>query len=564
MTNRDTATRRTGRFIIAFLCACTVRSAIVRADDVALDQALKDDVILRAMVDELNRETAELHLPDLADPYFIEYAAQDTQTAYVAAELGSIASKQVDHNRPMRVTVRVGSYELDNTNVGRGGSSTGGSLPIDNDYTAIRQALWWATDRNYKGVAEIFARKRAFMEQKVIEDKPDDFSREEPVVALEAPHELTLPVAEMEQIVCAASRVFRDFPDVQESSALIQGAAGNRYLVNSEGTRVRDGGTGMQLTVRATVQADDGMQLFDTITFAAEKISDFPSGDAIAIQCRQLAERLIKLKNAPRLKEAYTGPVLLDPEPASGLFGVQFTDRFAGGQRPVGSRSDPDDFEKKIGKRILPRSVSVIDDPTQERINGMLALGAYKHDDQGIAAQKVELVEGGRLQTQVMSRNPSRTLKHSNGHGNGFYNPDAAISCLIMSSDDAVDAAGMREELLEAAEDEDLPFGMRIASISQAGPLEVYRVYPDGREELVRGVDYVRITLRAFKRILAVGDTPFVRNIPGGDSYQTVVAPALLFEELDLTPVDRDFDKPPFLPSPLLAQKQAASDAATQ
>ncbi len=81
-------------------------------------------------------------------------------------------------------------------------------------------------------------------------------------------------------------------------------------------------------------------------------------------------------------------------------------------------------------------------------------------------------------------------------------------------------------------------------------PLEVYKVFPDGREELVRGAELARIDLKAFKRILAAGDSPHVLNI-GRSVGQTVVAPALLFEELDLATIDRDFDKPPILSAPL-------------
>jgi TldD protein len=78
----------------------------------------------------------------------------------------------------------------------------------------------------------------------------------------------------------------------------------------------------------------------------------------------------------------------------------------------------------------------------------------------------------------------------------------------------------------------------------------MYKVFPDGHEELVRGAEIARIDLKVFKRMLAAGDTPYVLNTGGGDG-STVVAPAMLFEELDFAKIDRDFDKPPILPTPL-------------
>jgi hypothetical protein len=165
-----------------------------------------------------------------------------------------------------------------------------------------------------------------------------------------------------------------------------------------------------------------------------------------------------------------------------------------------------------------------------------------------------------------MSRNPSRKFDKSTGHGRGAQRPRSGFGCLIVTAADGVDAATMTEELLDAAADEGLEYGVRVAALGRVGgsrggygsyyggggsPLVVYKVYPDGREQLVRGVEIARIDLKAFKRMLALGDTPYVRNQVAWSGASTVAAPAMLFEELDVAKIDRDFDKPPILPSPL-------------
>ena len=144
-----------------------------------------------------------------------------------------------------------------------------------------------------------------------------------------------------------------------------------------------------------------------------------------------------------------------------------------------------------------------------------------------------------------------------------------------MTTDSAADEATLKEEMLEACADEDLEFGIKVASLGEAGssrrfgrfafldfggfggrrggptmPLVMYKVFPDGREELVRGAEFDRISPKAFKRILAAGEKLHVIN-KGGAEGRTVAAPALLFEELDLAKIDRDFDRPPVLPPPL-------------
>jgi hypothetical protein len=89
--------------------------------------------------------------------------------------------------------------------------------------------------------------------------------------------------------------------------------------------------------------------------------------------------------------------------------------------------------------------------------------------------------------------------------------------------------------------------------------LVMYKVSPDGKEELVRAAEIARFDLKAFKRMLAMGDKPYILNA-GGMPGRTIVAPAMLFEELDLAKIDRDFDKPPILPNPLVRGQEKPDD----
>jgi TldD protein len=540
---------------------------------------MQQDVLLRALVDELARNQNGLVLEGLQRPYFLEYALLDTAQAGVSADLGSVAERTTNHTRSLRSEVRVGSYVLDNTNfsggVGRGG---GASLPIENDYNAIRQAIWWSTDRQYKQVVEAFEKKKAFMESKMIEDKPDDFSREPPTVFFEERNEVAIDVVPLEKIAVTLSAIFQDFPAIQNSHVAVQGGIGNKYLVNTEGTRLRTAGSRFSVSVAATVQCDDGMELSDSLALQAKKFQDLPSLEEMSRRCRQMIDRLIAVKNAPKL-EAYSGPVLFEPEAAAAIFSQMLASRFAGGQRPVGSTTDPEDFEKKLDRRILPRFMDVRDDPTQETVAGQYVLAHYQYDDQGVPAQPVTLVDHGRLKALLMSRNPSKVLKSSNGHGRGFR-PSASVGCLMVTSSDPLDGKALKQEMLEACADEGLEYGLRIAALGSVGdgggglggyrqffggydgdgggsaPLATYKVYPDGREELVRGAELGNIDLKAFKRMLAAGDQPYVFNTTGRGSSATVSVPALLFEELDLAKVDRDFDKPPILPNPLARSRE--------
>ncbi len=539
------------RLTVAIALVALIPYERVRGDE-SVEREMKQDVVLRALVDELERGRTGLKLEGLEHPYFIEYGAIDIALAAVSADLGAVARRREGRLRRLRTALRVGSYVLDNTNFR--GDAYGGSvsMPIEDDYNALRQMVWWATDRHYKQVVEAFEKKKAFMKSKIIEDKPDDFSRESPVVHFGDRGKTAVETAPLERLALALSAVFKDFPEIQNSHVEVQGMAGNKYLVNTEGTRLRTAESRFSISVAATVQADDGMRLSDSLSLHARNLQDLPPLEELSERCREMAGRLITVKNAPTL-DSYTGPVLFEPEAAAAIFVQNFGHRFTGGQRSVGSSSSPDDFEKKLERRLLPRFLNVMDDPTHETLAGVQVMAHYEYDDQGVKARPVTLGEKGRLKALLMSRNPSKTFSNSTGHGCGVFRPSASVGCLIVTATEASDSAALNEELLEACADEGLEYGLRIVSLGGASaPLVMHKVYADGREESARGAAIAGIDLRAFKRLLAVGDTPYVLN--SGRWYgsaTTASVPALLFEELDLAKVDRDFDKPPILPHPL-------------
>src|SRR5262245_57788465 len=76
-----------------------------------LADTLSDDVMMRALVDEMNR-SMDLTFEGLPKPYLIQLHAQDRQINTMSAEYGALTSSDEAHNRMLNVRVRVGSYEL--------------------------------------------------------------------------------------------------------------------------------------------------------------------------------------------------------------------------------------------------------------------------------------------------------------------------------------------------------------------------------------------------------------------------------------------------------------------
>ena len=88
-------------------------------------------------------------------------------------------------------------------------------------------------------------------------------------------------------------------------------------------------------------------------------------------------------------------------------------------------------------------------------------------------------------------------------------------------------------------------------------PVFVYKVYvDDGREEMVRGCEFGPIKVRDLKDIIAAGNTPTVYNyigmgMGGTTPPSSIIAPAVLFEELELNKIEQEHDKLPILKPPI-------------
>lgn len=565
---------------------------------VAVEEKLPDSqVLMRALADELTR-SMDLQMEDLEQPYFIQYSVEDSISYELSANYGALTSCERDRSRRFYSQVRVGSYVLDNTNFagdqvrfffgGGGGAGAQADLPIDENYAAIRQAIWRATDEDYKDAVETLTKKRAYMRDKNIVDRPHDFSKAAPVERLEPTASLRFDQAAWEKNLERISAHFKQYEQVQDSDVHMFVGAGNSYVVNSEGTRVRAADTGVLLLITAEVQAEDGMRLSSSRSYTGETTDDLPPVTEILADMDTLVKELASAMAAPTV-EQYTGPVLFDGHAACQMFQAMLAGGVVGKVDPVGTQrrtfEGAENLEKKIGQRILPRSFQVYDDPTVKMTKDTVLLGYYRYDDEGVPAERIDVVVDGKLKGMCMSRVPTKRLSGSNGHARrpmGGATAQAAIGTLFIQDDEGLSDDELKAALIEAAQDEGHEYGVRIASIKSPGlgttragmfsfvvrlrrgrvgglgdPVIAYKVYvDDGHEEPFRGCEFGPVQVSDLKRILAAGDTPTVYNyvgfgLGGTTPPSTIVAPPVLFEELELSKIEQEYNKLPILSAPL-------------
>ncbi len=528
----------------------------------SLSDALPDnDVIMRALTAELDRAMSDLTLEGLDRPYFVQYTVEDRVEYNVSATYAAITDSQRSRGRVCYTQVRVGDSSLDNTNFLRGRGGNAARLPIEDDELAMRQGIWRATDGDYKQAVESLTRKQAYLKDKTIEDRPADFSPAEKVVHLDPSAELVFDQPAWEQRARALSARFAEHTRIQDAAVRVWSAAANSFVVNSEGTRLRDGDTGALVAIEAELQADEGMTLSDSLAYFAPRADLLPTQETMLADIDELCGRLSRLAESPVL-ESYTGPVLFAGKAAPQMFAALLARGLAGQPDPVGSPRRSSgigaSLEPKLGLRILPRSYQAHDDPSVAEFGEEYLAGHYEYDDEGVPGQRVSLVENGILKDLVMSRSPTKKRQVTNGHGRGRgASISAAVSNLFISDSEGMSDEELRQEFINACKEEGLEFGLKVTALKGSGrgglpdPLYAYKVYvADGREEQVRGIEFGQVQVRILKRILASGTQQHVHNSIGGTS-SSIISPSVLIEELEANKIIQEFDKPPVLASPL-------------
>ena len=517
--------------------------------------ANESDTVLKAMQDELQRSISKLVIQGQEKPYFIEYEAMDVKSFTATAAFGGLMYAQRNHGRAMMVDVRVGGYDFDNEPMGYPVS-----VAIEDDYNALRHELWLATDAAYRGAVEQIARKRAFLKNRVDEEKIPDFSKEDATVLLLPSQTLSFDQKQWETTIRELSALFRQYPTIKDSRVTLQTQLVHRYLVNSEGTRIRRPMIMISLEASAAAQTADGMWVNMSAPFQATSFEQLPSVADMTKAIKAMAEQVTKLQAAPVLNETYLGPVLFTGSASAEMFAQLLAPEFCSYRPPVGMQGeDRSELANRLNRRVLPFHISVYDDPTQEKFGDKTLLGSYKVDDQGVAARKISLVEQGVLKNLLLSRRPRKNMMRSNGHGRAGLNGGASteIGNLFIQSSDGKSYDQLKQELIKMCKALDMPYGIIIKGGGLNDPSLTFKVYvEDGREELIRVAGIGELTVKQLKaQIIAVGNDSYVLNRAGGGGYgggvsTSVIAPSVLLEELELKKPTGAQQKPMLLTHP--------------
>lgn len=562
-------------FTILFFISLPLYASKERPQDTRL-------LYLKAMREELERTMNNLSLKDFPQIYFASYLVKFVESYEIGARFGNIYSVRNDKFGIADVDIRVGSYEYDHS-IDKGTDwefswslsdyRSSNIMPLEPDINAVRNVLWLLSDGNYKANAAAYLKKKGKAIYEVEDkEKKDSFSREEKRSYYGEEKRLQFDLKKNIEIAKRLSAMFIEHPEIFDSDIKLKAEKITTIFINSEGTEIVMDKTYYSFVANAYSRADDGMLLSNDKSFYSTAAEKFLSEKDLTKQVQDLINELIELRKAP-VFEPYTGPAILEPEATGVLFHEAIGHRLEGDR--MNDQSEGQTFKDKIGQVILPKFISVYDDPTMKEFNGITLSGSYEYDDQGVKAQNVALVEKGVLKNYLMSRKPVKGFNKSNGHGRaGIYGkPMSRMAITYVKAEDTVSLAELKNMLIEEVKKQGKPYGLMIKNIKGGStntssfgyqafngvPRTVYRVYPDGREELVRGVEMVGTPLVTISKIIKASNEYDVFNgycgAESGYIPVSTIAPYVLISEIELQSTAKFKERPPILPSPWTKKK---------
>lgn len=557
----------------ALFVLCTIHGAGAQTDSV-----------MTLVGEELNREFDALS--KAATPaYYMHYYLNDVEYATISASLGSIVHSSVNRSRVLTTQVRVGSYDFDNTHPGsiengEMGGFAGGSgatvLPLDNDPDALRAGLWQSTTNEYKAALEAY---KTLRDQKATSDSSKntiaDFSHEPPQTYYQKEDRSLKAIYDKkswETRVRAYAARFLSSSHIISGDVAFRFTTERKYFLSSEGSRIRQYVTSCYVNIAGTVRASDGDLVPLHLSYYAPTPDGLPADDKVIADIDNMVKLLNELRNAP-LAEPYSGPAIL-LAPAAGVFFHEIFGHRIEGHR-LKNEYDGQTFKSRIDELVLPRTLSVIFDPTAEVVKGQRVNGAYQFDDEGVKSRQVTVVDKGVLKTFLMSRTPLKEVSHSNGHARAAIGnaPVSRQSNLIVEASKTAGMDELRKMVIKECKRQNKRYGYLFKEVVggftvtdrynpnafNIFPTLVYRIYADGRpDELVRGVDLIGTPLAMFAEIqAAANDRDVFIGFCGAESGSVPVsasAPSLFVRRIETQKKPRQYE------SQLLLERPSATE----
>jgi len=536
---------------------------------VVIAQTIPEDIIFKAMNDELNRNLSQLKINAYPTPFFISYQFNDGQKITVRATLGAIQSTDESPVRIQKVRLMAGDYSLNYESSNTFGSSL--ALPLENDYNAIRKAFWIASDQSYKRAITGYDQKISVLKQqnKSAEEKLDDYSKITPISLVLNCTKEKYDKPRWEAFARDISGAFKSHTQISSSSVVISLMNTIVYVTTSEGLKLKIPLSIASMLVNASIQAEDGDILNDQLRYYALTPEQLPTADKVKQDIKQMADNISALSKTPQMKDDYTGPVIFEGEAVAALFAhklfifgslIAFREPVYAVGQGNGNRNKLDD---KINQRIFSENITIKETPKLKVFNNTPLIGTFEIDAEGVVPKdELILVDKGILKTMINDRVPTKKILESNGHSRFTMNgiiagTQKAPGVINVFYNKGESARLLRKAVLKKAAKDGLEYIYVIRKFEDSRPIAVYKLsIKTGEEQLIRSAIISDFPMNKFKDITMgtreqiVYNTFLISSIPAS----FIVPQALVFDDVSIEKVKTVKSKLPPVSNPLLSQ----------
>ncbi len=531
-------------------------------------QFYQEDVVKKAMEDEMQNNMENMRLENEEGPFFISYTIMDGLTIDISASLGSIVSSTQSPAKGYNVRLLAGSYEFNDESFdGESDRSLGFTsieLPSETDYFGIRRALWASTDLVYKSATKLYNghENQVKSQNKPLDQIPHRSFAKTPVVEIS---ETAIPEPASMEVLEAYGRqlsaVFLNYPEIDFSAASLDGYYEVNYFLSSEGSYIKQAKSVLNARVYAIARTAEGQPVMNQVNFFAESPEGLPAIEEAVKQVGAMADELLASFRAPAFEDSYYGPVLFSGTAAASLLS-RSVNLSAGGLKDADFIPSSRNFlynsangpELRPGKKVASDGITIKALSKLTEYNGTALAGAFTADSEGVVpSDELVLVENGVVKNLLGDRTITRADQQSTGHSSG-------VGVLMISSEKTNTEAELKQQLIEKAKSEGLEFALLVKDV-EFGVLPVFNVYrvsvADGSETLLRSALIRQADMKILRKIAGASEETIVYHAAGLDNPNfptSVISPgAILVDEMEIERGNNpNFNSTPYVKNPLV------------
>lgn len=537
---------------------------------------LPNNIYFKAMKKEMDRSLKKLRQPGSPKPFYIAYKLENLQLyPTVEASLGAaLASQQRDAILSAYVWVNVGTAKqneigyVHDSYYAQNAYRARRAIEVAKNYEGIRQSLWQLTDQAYVFASEVYEQKQAYLRTKAMDQKTalPDF----------VPHAQSSYVEEIQTLPKFSEKILADwvrefsargqkYPFLEQFYVALTPLVQEVYYLNSLGGFYQVSFPSVHVQWKAKLRNKAGFKQNRTKEFWlvwGENIGQ----DEYSFLSERTDEFLADLETSYNAVEAqnYLGPVLLASQAAGPFLHEVFVKNIQNLKTLLPEKAETVEKNGTLGDKLDQRVISPVldlyDQPQWDNYEGWPLGGFMPVDDEGVAAESLQLTDHGKLVALPYTSRPLEKGTVSNGHARltPYSFPRERLTNLFAQAQDPKTWEELQAELIQKCKELELDYGYILYDFPTGDDRTIafaQRLYVDGTIEPVYGLQVNDLTPRALRDIRAAGDNPFVTQTTTGLfkevlPSQSVITPALLLEELDLGPDNKKADKAPFVKKP--------------